>query len=120
MAAPRRPRGSSGRSAASPTSASSAPATAGARPTSSGASAPTSVRRTAAMRGRAAALLLVGAALSGCPGSQGKWTVLTDALDRVPLSAWGPSPAEVFLAGGGLGNGAPGLLLHLQGGKWTA
>lgn len=64
------------------------------------------------------ALLLL--ALVGCPGGGvDDWASVTEDLDRVVLSAWGSDPSDVWVAGGGLGNGVGPLALHLEGGTWT-
>lgn len=65
---------------------------------------------------RAVVLATLGAALAGCGGPP-KWTVVA-ALDRVVLSAWGPSETEAIVVGGGLGNGANGVAFHLKDGRW--
>ncbi len=62
-------------------------------------------------------LAVASMAALGCP--EARWSVLTDSFDRVLLSAWGPDEKDVFVAGGGLGNGATGVLLHLRGGRWV-
>lgn len=56
----------------------------------------------------------------GCPGPEAppapkRWTMLTDTLDRVPLCAWGLSPDDAYVGGGGLGAGPGALLLHYDG-----
>jgi photosystem II stability/assembly factor-like uncharacterized protein len=61
--------------------------------------------------------LALALSLCGCP--QQGWTVLSSSLDRVGLCVTSPGPGEVFVAGGGLGNGSDGLLLHLKSAKWS-
>ena len=55
--------------------------------------------------------------LCGCP--QQGWTVVSGSLDRACLSVWSPAAGEAFIAGGGLGNGSKGLLLHLKSNAWS-
>jgi hypothetical protein len=59
---------------------------------------------------RAIALALV----AGC-GAPASWSAPVTGLDRIVLSAWGPSPREVWFVGGGLGGGAPALALRFDG-----
>jgi hypothetical protein len=56
--------------------------------------------------------------LCGCP--QQGWTAVGGSLDRAGLSVWSPGAGEVFVTGGGLGNGTNGMLLHLKGKAWSA
>jgi hypothetical protein len=41
------------------------------------------------------------------------------ALDRVPLSVWQAAPNDLVAAGGALGSGGDGLLIHYDGASWT-
>jgi hypothetical protein len=67
--------------------------------------------------GRALALAGVATLASGC-GPQ--WTVLSEDYEGVvALSVWGASEDDAYAVGGGLGNGAGALVLHLHQGKWT-
>src|SRR5689334_2593981 len=64
------------------------------------------------------ALLLLGATtLLGCPSPEPVpatpgWSIVLDesALPGAVLSVWGPSPDEVFIAGGPLGNSGSSAL----------
>lgn len=65
---------------------------------------------------------LLGLALlcAGCPAAEKpRWTVVSDGLDRVALSVWGARPGHALVVGGGLGNGAPGMMLALRDGRWS-
>jgi photosystem II stability/assembly factor-like uncharacterized protein len=55
--------------------------------------------------------------LCACP--QQGWSVVGGKLDRPGLCVWSPAAGEAFVSGGGLGNGAPALLLHLKSRKWS-
>jgi hypothetical protein len=68
---------------------------------------------------RVAQALAALALLAGCPASKAEWKVIAE-LDRVALSAWGAESGERFVVGGGLGNGAPGMMWVLKSGKWKA
>ena len=54
--------------------------------------------------------------LCGCGSG---WTVATDSLDRVVLSVNGES-GDVWVVGGGQGNGAESLVRRLNGGAWES
>ncbi len=64
-------------------------------------------------------LPLLACALLLCACPQQGWTVLSSSLDRVGLCVTSPAAGEVFVAGGGLGNGSSGLLLHLKANHWS-
>jgi hypothetical protein len=59
---------------------------------------------------------LVGACSGG--GGKAEWRPIFSDLDRVVLSASGPSTDDLWIAGGGLGNGAPSLAMHYDGTSW--
>ncbi len=48
------------------------------------------------------------------------WSVVLDGsvLDRVVLSVWAAGPHDIYVAGGGLGNGQGALALHYDGAAW--
>lgn len=79
----------------------------------------------------AATLLLLSAALAGCPGpgpescaepeGDAAWQIVADegTLPGAVLSVWGVSPSEVFIAGGPLGNtGSNSLAMKYDCGAW--
>ncbi len=66
-------------------------------------------------------MLLAVALLTGCPGDgEATWSSPLDGedLDRVTLSVWGSSADDVYVVGGGLGNGLGSLALHYDGSSW--
>jgi len=72
---------------------------------------------------RVAALAAV-CVLAGCSDDDPvdpAWVEVLDGedLDRVGLSAWGPDADNVFVAGGGLGNGVGALALYYNGTDWA-
>jgi len=72
------------------------------------------------MRSVAGATLLL-VLTTGCPGDEPAWSEVLDGddLDRVVLSAWGTSSSDVYVVGGGLGNGLGAIALHYDGDAWT-
>jgi hypothetical protein len=54
------------------------------------------------------------------PDGPKEWEEVLSAseIDGVVLSAWGSSPANVFVVGGSLGNGAESLVLNFDGRRW--
>jgi len=58
--------------------------------------------------------------LSACSGGGGsaEWRLVFTDLDRVVLSASGPSTDDLWIAGGRLGNGVGALAMHYDGVSW--
>jgi hypothetical protein len=56
---------------------------------------------------------------AGPPPSSKHWSVVRDDLDRVPLCAWGVSPSDVWIGGGGLAIDGPVLLLRGDGASFV-
>lgn len=66
-------------------------------------------------------LLAVAACGPGDDEPGADWSLILDGddLDRVVLSAWGSGPDDVYVVGGGLGNGLGALVAHYDGNVWT-
>ena len=88
--------------------------------------------RTNGMRSRSVlAIAALGAGLCGCPGASPvapaeadaapapRWTLLRDALDRIPVCVWGTSPDDVLVGGGSFGAGGGALLMRWDGATLT-
>lgn len=61
--------------------------------------------------------LALAAACSGGDAAP-EWRPVFNDLDRVLLSASGPSTSDLWVAGGGLGNGDGALAMHYDGTEW--